>query len=63
MSLPVIGKLLGHTQTATTARYAHLTNDLLKKATGLIGARIANALEGRTESDNVVPVTRQTSGG
>jgi hypothetical protein len=23
MSLPVIGRLLGHTQTATTARYAH----------------------------------------
>ncbi|MBF0213379.1 MAG: tyrosine-type recombinase/integrase [Magnetococcales bacterium] len=63
MSLPVIGKLLGHTQSATTARYAHLANDPLKKATGLIGARIANALEGWTESDNVVPLTRQTSGG
>ena len=27
MSLPMIGKLLGHTQPATTARYAHLAAD------------------------------------
>ena len=26
-SLPMIGKLLGHTQVQTTARYAHLAND------------------------------------
>jgi len=25
--LPMIGKLLGHTQVQTTARYAHLAND------------------------------------
>ena len=27
LSLPMIGKLLGHTQAATTARYAHLADD------------------------------------
>lgn len=33
MSLPVIGALLGHTQAATTARYAHLLDDPLRRAT------------------------------
>jgi integrase len=33
VSLPVIGALLGHTQPATTARYAHLLDDPLKQAT------------------------------
>jgi integrase len=32
LSLPVIGALLGHTQPATTARYAHLYDDLLRAA-------------------------------
>ena len=30
--LPIIGKLLGHSQPATTARYAHLDNDPLRRA-------------------------------
>ena len=38
LSLPVIGKLLGHTQPATTARYAHLANDPVKAAASLIDA-------------------------
>jgi len=29
-SLPVIGQLLGHTQAATTQRYAHLFDDVLR---------------------------------
>ena len=33
MSLPVIGALLGHTQPATTHRYAHLFDDPLRQAT------------------------------
>ena len=36
MSLPVIGALLGHTDTATTARYAHLSDDPLKVARHLL---------------------------
>ena len=31
-SLPMIGRLLGHTQTQTTARYAHLADDTTRKA-------------------------------
>lgn len=42
--LPVIGKLLGHTQAATTARYAHLDNDPLKRAVDAIGAHISDAM-------------------
>jgi len=30
MGLPIIGKLLGHTQPQTTARYAHLDADPLR---------------------------------
>jgi integrase len=38
LSLPVIGALLGHTQPATTARYAHLLDDPLRAATERVGA-------------------------
>ena len=37
LSLPIIGKLLGHTQAATTQRYAHLAIDPLKQASDKIG--------------------------
>lgn len=42
--LPILGKLLGHSQPATTARYAHLDNDPLKRASEHIGNRLAEAL-------------------
>ena len=42
-SLPVIGALLGHTQPSTTARYAHLADDRLRKATETVGAIIEGA--------------------
>lgn len=32
-SLPLVGRLLGHTQAATTHRYAHLADDPLRQAT------------------------------
>lgn len=35
LSLPIVGKLLGHTQAATTMRYAHLSNTPLREATNL----------------------------
>lgn len=40
MSLPMIGKLLGHSQPQTTARYAHLSDDPLKLAANQIGEKI-----------------------
>jgi integrase len=42
MSLPLIGRLLGHTQAATTHRYAHIDVDPLRKATEHVG-NIVNA--------------------
>jgi integrase len=47
MSLPMIGKLLGHNQPATTARYAHLALDPIRTASNLIGAELAAALHGQ----------------
>jgi integrase len=44
MGLPIVGKLLGHTQAATTARYAHLDTDPLKRAADAIGAHISDAM-------------------
>ena len=35
VSLPMVGKLLGHTQVQTTARYAHLADNPLREATNL----------------------------
>ena len=39
--LPMIGKLLGHRQIRTTARYAHLADDPAKAAANRIASRIA----------------------
>jgi integrase len=43
-SLPMIGALLGHTQVATTARYAHLADDPLRRVNDETGRRAAAAL-------------------
>ena len=39
-SLSMIGKLLGHTQVQTTARYAHLANDSVKA----LGSRVGDSI-------------------
>jgi integrase len=44
LGLPVIGKLLGHSQPQTTQRYAHLDADPMHKAANLIGSQIAAAM-------------------
>ncbi len=44
--LPMIGKLLGHTQVQTTARYAHLAADPVKAAAGTVSNALARFLEG-----------------
>lgn len=44
--LAMIGKLLGHTQVQTTARYAHLASDPVKQAATKISDRLAFALSG-----------------
>jgi len=54
LSLPMIGKLLGHTQAATTQRYAHLASDPLKAANEAIGQRIATAMKGEGSPETEV---------
>ena len=43
--LPMIGKLLGHTQVQTTARYAHLAADPIKTAADTVSYAIASSLQ------------------
>jgi site-specific recombinase XerD len=37
VSLEIVGKLLGHTQAATTKRYAHVADEPLRDATNRFG--------------------------
>ena len=46
LGLPMIGKLLGHSPPATTARYAHLDADPMHRAANLIGDQISAAMNG-----------------
>jgi integrase len=46
MGLPIIGKILGHAQHATTQKYAHLSADPIRLATEKIADEIATAMSG-----------------
>ena len=48
--LAMIGKLLGHTQVQTTARYAYLASDPVKQAATKISDRLASALLGAIDT-------------
>jgi integrase len=45
MGLPIIGKMLGHTQASTTQRYAHLASDPVAAAADATARKIAAALD------------------
>ena len=53
-SLEMVGRLLGHTQAATTMRYAHLADDPLREAAN----RFGNIVTSR-ETAKVVPMRRE----
>ena len=55
LGLPIIGKLLGHSQPATTARYAHLDADPMRRAVDTIGSAILGAMD-RKPSAEIVPM-------
>jgi integrase len=62
LGLPIVGKLLGHANASTTARYAHLDADPLRRASDRIGSVIAAALEGRLSSTKGDKSLAQTKG-
>jgi integrase len=53
LSLPVIGALLGHTTAATTHRYSHLVDDVLRTATERASAIITG-----TPAAPVIPIKK-----
>jgi integrase len=54
LGLPIIGKLLGHRHPETTARYAHLDADPLRRASNRIGNAIAAAMDAGIQNRQVV---------
>jgi hypothetical protein len=59
--LAMIGKLLGHTQVQTTARYAHLASDPVKQAATKISDRLALALLGAIDEPSAKAQQSSTS--
>lgn len=60
-SLPIIGKLLGHSAPQTTARYAHLADDPVRAVAERTAATVAAAMGmAATETGEVIPMARQS---
>ena len=59
LSLPMIGKMLGHTQAQTTQRYAHLASDPLKRAAETVASSINAAMKGNGEDVPPLPNLRR----
>lgn len=53
LGLPIIGKMLGHSQPQTTARYAHLAADPVKAAQASVAGTIAAAMNGKPAAEVV----------
>ncbi|QAY96439.1 integrase [Methylovirgula ligni] len=49
LGLPIIGKLLGHSQPSTTARYSHLDVDVVRRAAETISATISAAMDKKVQ--------------
>lgn len=69
MTLPMIGKLLGHTQVQTTQRYAHLFDDPLRMGLDQIGDMlrpnlklVASTSSRQEEASAVMPLPRERTG-
>ena len=59
LGLLIIGRLLGHSQVATTARYAHLDNDPLRRASESIAGRIAAAFNEEIAVADILPLGKR----
>lgn len=49
-SLPIIGKMLGHSTPLTTQRYAHLVQDPVRDASEAVGRKLAGLVRSRTRN-------------
>ncbi len=58
-ALPMIGKLLGHSQVQTTARYAHLADNPIRDSANRISGEIARALFGGNDNAPESPTQAQ----
>jgi len=59
LGLPIIGKLLGHTQASTTQRYAHLDADPLRRASERIGLQLSKAMGEEPEPNAQISTLRK----
>jgi site-specific recombinase XerD len=57
-SLYLVGKVLGHAQSRTTERYAHLADDPIRAVADATSRKIASAMMGGSP-DNVVPIAKK----
>jgi integrase len=58
-TLHVVAKLLGHSQTHTTERYAHLSNDPIREAAEMISAAMADRLSGAKSEETPSSTPRE----
>ena len=65
MGLPIIGKMLGESQAATTARYAHLASDPVKADAAAVAGKIATAMaagSGKVAKENSAVLPLRSGG-
>lgn len=55
VSLPLLGKLLGHSQIQTTMRYAHLADESVREAANTVAVALAEGAEKANERFRLVP--------
>ena len=61
IGLPIVGKLLGHTNVGTTSRYAHLDSDPLRRASERIASTIAASLDRKAPAEIIPLAARKVS--
>jgi integrase len=59
MSLHMVGRLLGHTQPGTTARYAHLADDPLREATNRLGDKMQALADDQSKQAKIVHLNQR----